>query len=80
LKEGAPVGHTLMSVAITDADADPFGGPFQVEIEGDGAEMFRFDKEVNLVTVGQLDHSKKDVYLLNVSALSTSFINCFAYR
>lgn len=66
VQESVDPGHVLLTVSLTDADADGNGGPFRLEITGDGALSFAFDSQMNLITKTRLSHSKKDVYLLMV--------------
>uniref|UniRef100_A0A183V8N1 Cadherin EGF LAG seven-pass G-type receptor 2 n=1 Tax=Toxocara canis TaxID=6265 RepID=A0A183V8N1_TOXCA len=68
VQESADPGYVLLTVSLTDADADPNAGPFRLEISGDGSSAFAFDSHMRLITVARLSHSKKDVYLLTVKA------------
>uniref|UniRef100_A0A915BTY2 Cadherin domain-containing protein n=3 Tax=Parascaris TaxID=6254 RepID=A0A915BTY2_PARUN len=67
VQESVDPGHVLLTVSLTDADADENGGPFRLEITGDGASSFAFDSQMSLITKTRLSHSK-DVYLLMVKA------------
>uniref|UniRef100_A0A914UQL5 Uncharacterized protein n=1 Tax=Plectus sambesii TaxID=2011161 RepID=A0A914UQL5_9BILA len=67
VQEGGELGRKLLTTTITDADADPNAGPFQLKIEGVGAESFEFD-QMTLKTTARLVYSNKDIYLLTVTA------------
>ncbi|CAD6197559.1 unnamed protein product [Caenorhabditis auriculariae] len=68
VQEGVAPGHALFSVSLRDADGEGNGAPFKLEIKGDGAKSFSFDKSSNLITMSRLDHAKKDRFLLTVVA------------
>uniref|UniRef100_A0A914RUE6 Cadherin domain-containing protein n=1 Tax=Parascaris equorum TaxID=6256 RepID=A0A914RUE6_PAREQ len=68
VQESVDPGHVLLTVSLTDADADENGGPFRLEITGDGASSFAFDSQMSLITKTRLSHSK-DVYLLMVKGV-----------
>lgn len=65
VQEGGESGRHLLTATISDTDADPNAGPFQLKIEGVGAESFTFD-QMTLKTTERLVYSKKDIYLLTV--------------
>uniref|UniRef100_A0A1I7XJY0 Cadherin domain protein n=1 Tax=Heterorhabditis bacteriophora TaxID=37862 RepID=A0A1I7XJY0_HETBA len=67
VQEGVSPGHVLLSIAVSDADGPLFGGPFNLELRGEGSRAFMFDHS-NLITATRLDHSKKDRFLLTVVA------------
>jgi hypothetical protein len=65
VQEGGQLGRQLLTTAISDADADPNAGPFQLKIEGAGAESFTFE-EMTLKSTARLVYANKDIYLLTV--------------
>ncbi|CAD5229179.1 unnamed protein product [Bursaphelenchus okinawaensis] len=68
IQEGIEAGQALLRVTVTDNDSEKFGGPFRLEIQGDGASAFTFDPLLNLITTRQLTYSKQNVYNLTVTA------------
>ncbi|KJH45106.1 cadherin domain protein [Dictyocaulus viviparus] len=68
VQEGVMPGHTILTLSITDADGPLFGGPFRVEVHGEGSKAFTVDEQYSLITVTRFDHAKKDRFLLTLIA------------
>uniref|UniRef100_A0A1I7T8F7 Cadherin domain-containing protein n=1 Tax=Caenorhabditis tropicalis TaxID=1561998 RepID=A0A1I7T8F7_9PELO len=68
VQEGEAIGHRLLKFSISDLDGPANGGPFTVEIQGDGAKSFKVNDKLELLTAKKLEHRKKDKYLLTVLA------------
>uniref|UniRef100_A0AAF5PQC7 Cadherin domain-containing protein n=2 Tax=Wuchereria bancrofti TaxID=6293 RepID=A0AAF5PQC7_WUCBA len=67
VQESVEPGHVILPISITDNDKEPNTGPYRLEIIGDSASLFAFDRNLNLITTKRLPpHAKKEVYLLSV--------------
>uniref|UniRef100_A0A0N5BTM2 Cadherin domain-containing protein n=1 Tax=Strongyloides papillosus TaxID=174720 RepID=A0A0N5BTM2_STREA len=70
IQDGIKSNHPLLDVILTDEDVvDPKEEQkYHLIITGDGGEDFYFDNNLTLKTKKDIVHSKKDKYLLEVTA------------
>lgn len=78
IQEGVEAGQALLRVQLTDKDSEANGGPFRLEVRGDGASAFTFDPQYNLITTRQLFYSEQKFFDLNVTAFDSGELstNC----
>lgn len=67
VQEGRPLGHAVLTLAVTDADAAPNAAPFTFDFQS-GNEMgaFRLEPDGSLRTATKFNHRIKDQYILQV--------------
>lgn len=73
-------GHTLLTVSLTDADSTGSGGPFRLELSGEGATAFAFDPLHNLITTQQIAYSHRQEFSLTVSNINLNSVSIYDFE